>query len=225
MKLKILRIAAVAFWGLGCTPLGPVTINGKLVPRERLTFTGWPYTLTHDNAHPRGAEGASTGLRDAGGGIKGRVCGANVNLEVEHKGDGVQLVGTVDGEFTMQLWAEDKAGVLTITGSLATQVVNLRLGRDGLLGYVGRFPYELLREGDRLVRRIRVNNGAVRTYEIPGFQDLLAMPPADQAALLPLFLDCTLESAWLRDNNVADKFRFGGPGADAPPGTLRFRNR
>jgi hypothetical protein len=211
---------------LGCGGPGRVVIDGRQVSRQQLQFTGWPYGLRHRDAHPGGAAGASTGLRGDGGTITGRVCGVDVLYQVEHRGEAVQLVGTLDNEFPAQLRVDDRDGSAHITGALATKVVDLRVGGDGLVGYVGRFPFRLPRQGDSLHESVMLNNsGVVRRYGIGGFSELLRMPPAAQAALLPLFLDCLLESVWRRDNEIEAVFRFGGPEGSLPPSTLVYLHR
>ena len=223
------RIGVIVLGGiclLGACHPAPVVVDGRAVPRQQLEFTGWPYVLRHRDAHPEGDRGASTGLRATGGAITGRVCGVDVYYQVEHQGDAVQLVGSLEGDVTTQLRVDERHGGPHITGALATKVIDLRIGGDGVVGYVGRFPLRLARQGDTLRENVMLNNsGIVRRYGIEGFGELLRMPPAAQAALLPVFLDCVLESIWRRDNQVEATFRFGGPEGALPPGTLVYRQR
>ena len=96
-NLAIVMFAA-AVATAGCAAPKTAIVDGKKVPRLTLEFTGNPYSIKHDGAHPRPG-GPSSGLRDAGGGIRGRVCGMLVDFDVTHKGDHVQLVGSIDNQW------------------------------------------------------------------------------------------------------------------------------
>src|SRR5690349_14306076 len=111
----------------GCAGGGAVVVDGRQVARQRLEFTGAPYSLRHEGAHPLGARGPSTGLNSDGGSISGRVCGVDVQYDVTHQGDHVQLVGTLDNQQTGQMRVEDRGGVRVFTGAAGDRAVDLRL--------------------------------------------------------------------------------------------------
>src|SRR5215475_829075 len=77
-------------------------VDGKEVPRLMLDLTGQPYQIKHEGAHPKPG-GPSSGLRAAGGSIHGHVCGMFIDFDVTHKGDHVQLVGSIDNRTPAQI--------------------------------------------------------------------------------------------------------------------------
>ena len=60
----------VAVAGCATVPKTAV-VDGKVVPRLTLAFTGQPYEIKHEGAHPQPGS-PSGGLKDAGGSIHGR---------------------------------------------------------------------------------------------------------------------------------------------------------
>ena len=61
-------------------------------------------------------------MRGAGGTIHGRICRADVDYEVQHRGDHVQVTGVIfesEGLHPVSLRIEDRDGRRRITGTLA----------------------------------------------------------------------------------------------------------
>lgn len=200
----------------GCAS-GPVMIDGRPVARKELVYTGQPYRVRYTGAHPL-AEQAPPDLRGDGGWIGGAVCGVDVQYGVEHRGDHVQLVGTLDNQLTSQIRVGAGGGVLSIVGSIGRRGVDLRVGRDGIVGGVGRRRFQLLLEGEQLVERFRVAQrpGVLVTLKLNGLDALLQMAPAAQGAVVPLMLACLMEN--FEDGLVNDQaeFGFGGPAGAMP---------
>ena len=97
MSLSSAVLPLLVFAGLcGCSSAPTfVLVDGVRLPTLTHEFAGNPYGLRHSRAHPEPG-GASSGLRSPGGTISGSVCGADINVEVEHRGDHVQLTGFMD---------------------------------------------------------------------------------------------------------------------------------
>jgi hypothetical protein len=71
--------------------------------------------------------------------------------------------------------------------------VDLRFNRDELVGEVGLRRYDLHRMGDDLAGYFTMYGKRV-PYVVRGADELWSMPPAAQAAILPLLLTCTEET-------------------------------
>lgn len=158
--------------------------NGKLVhvSRQDLRFAAQPYEVSHERAHPR-APGASGGQMGDGGAIRGRVCGAALDLSVEHRGDHVALRGQVDGA-AARLRVEDRAGERNIRGFIGDRSVELFLDGEQVAGRLADQPLRYSRQGDELIA------AQAGGQPVQGGAGLWRMPPADQAAVLPLLLLC-----------------------------------
>jgi hypothetical protein len=143
--------------------------NGKLVhvPRKDLHIQGAAYELRHRFAHPR-AGGPSSGAWGDGGEIQGAVCGAQVALRVWHRGDHVAIGGQVAGA-PASLQVMDVAGARQISGYVGPSEVSLRFDGHWIWGRVGSGAAPIMTEAR---------------------PEIAAMPAADQAALLPIWLSC-----------------------------------
>ena len=84
--------------------------------RPTLDFTGQPYQIKHEGAHPRPGN-PSSGLRDGGGRIHGNVCGMFVDFDVSHKGDHVQLVGSIDNQLAAAIECGDERSMRRSPGT------------------------------------------------------------------------------------------------------------
>jgi hypothetical protein len=210
-------------------PLGPVLIDGQMVPRQQLHFTGQPYSVDHQDAYPRPV-GASSGLQAEGGRISGLVCGASIEYDVEHTGDRIKLSGFLQHEYQSRLEISDSEGYRMIRGSLAYKEVKLALYANRLQGYIGRCAYDLQQDDDSLTQLItpgyieypRPMGNAMR-LRVNGLDALFHLPPADMAAVVPLVLSCLSKKMfenWGRAE--APAMGFGGEATAVPLDTLSF---
>jgi hypothetical protein len=215
---RLLVFAVIGAGGCATVPKTAI-VDGKEVARATLEFNGQPYTVKHEGAHPRPG-GASSGLRDAGGSIRGRVCGMLFDLDVTHKGDHVQLVGSIDNHIPAAIDVRDEGGgARHFTGNLGTLGVDFVLVPGAMQGHVGIRVFALEASADELHGHMRVPNirGALPVM-ITGREALLAMPAADQAAVLPALMTCQTASGQF---NAAEAIVLGvgGEATDRPPET------
>lgn len=209
----------------GCGTSSTVVIDGQTVVRPTFEYGGDAYHLLHRRAHPR----PTKTLEGPGGDMTGRICGMDVDLDVKHQRDRIVLVGSLDSLFPVRLEIRDDGGKRTITGNLGGNGVELALTGNGLIGHVGLRMLSVEQMGDALIGFIRTPNiinlktgepGAGRIF-LGGRDALWALPPAAQAAIVPIVLTC----AWMiADTGVVEplKLRFGGEPADRPPQSSMF---
>ena len=203
-------------------------IDGKEVPRLTLEYNGNPFTIKHEGAHPRPG-GASSGLRDRGGSIHGRVCGMFIDFDVTHKSDHVQLVGSIDNRMPAAIDVTEGHGQRHFTGNLGPLAVDFVAAPDGMQGHVGIRVFALERTGDdyggfmRIPGLLDVNGGKQRlSVTVTGDQALWSMPAADQAAVLPAIFTCgSMQVRMIDALNVG----FGGVATDRPPETSAVYTR
>jgi hypothetical protein len=203
-------------------------INGVEVPRPTLEFQGQPYAVKHAYAYPQ-PRGPSSGLHSPGGTIDGTVCGVDVSYEVYHRGNHVQLIGFVTStdRVDVQLRIEDHAGERRLTGNIGTKVVDLRLRQGGLYGYVGLNGFDFSQSGDQFRGRVRSRRYEQQVVDVTlnGRDALWQMPAADQAAVVPLVLDCLYSDFRFQFAHEPPPLGFGGKQTAAPRGTLIYRVR
>jgi hypothetical protein len=224
---------AVAF-GLvlaaGCATVPKTAIvDGKEVPRLTLAFTGQPYEIKHEGAHPQPGS-PSGGLRSAGGSIHGRICGMFVDFDVTHKGDHLQLVGSIDNRAPAAIDVREENGFRHFTGNLGGLGIDFLAGTDGMQGHVGIrvFAVEVAPDGAyhgfmRIPGLLDVNGGKQRlSVTLRGRDAAWQMPAADQAAIIPAILTCS--GAQFRMVSAID-VGFGGPATDLPPETSAVYTR
>ncbi len=217
------QFAAVLLLTAGCASVQKTAIvDGKQVPRLTLEFTGDPYSVKHEGAHPRPG-GASSGLKDNGGAIRGRVCGMLVDFDVTHKGDHVQLVGSIDNRMPAAIDVSEQGGMRHFTGNLGPLAVDFVLGTSQMQGHVGIRVFAVEYAGDayrgymRIPGLLDVEGGKQRiSVLVRGQQALWQMPAADQAAVLPAIFTCG--SMQFRVVDAID-VGFGGTATDRPPET------
>jgi hypothetical protein len=173
--------------------------------------------VRHSRAYPSPGS-PSSGLRDAGGDISGRVCGMTVDYEVQHKGDHVALDGRFDGPLPSHIDVREDGDARTFTGQIGGARVLLTLRPDSLSGTVGRREFNLSPTGDQLGGVVHVEGGGSMPVIVRGLQALGDMPAADQAAVLPSLLTCALAP-----NHTATSLTLevgiGGKSTDAEPQT------
>ena len=198
-------------------------VDGREVPRLTLHFTGQPYEFKHEGAHPKPGS-ASSGLHSPGGSIHGHICGMFVDFDVTHKGDHVQLVGSIDDHISATMDVAEEHGFLHFTGMLGHLGVDFLAGPGGMQGHVGIRVFALDASADDgydgFMRIPGLLTGGDNSGRLPahlhGRQALWAMPAADQAAVLPALLTCG--SMQFR---VVDAFDagFGGTATERLPET------
>ncbi|HWE29147.1 MAG TPA: hypothetical protein VHB97_14160 [Polyangia bacterium] len=192
------------------------------MPRLTLEFNGQPFTVKHEGAHPRPG-GASSGLRDAGGAIRGRVCGMLVDFDVTHKGDHVQIVGSIDNHIDAAIEVSEHDGARHFTGNLGPLAVDFVAAPSLMEGHVGIRVFALETAGDvyhgfmRIPGLLDIDGGKQRIgVAVAGRDALWAMPPADQAAVLPAIFTCGSTQFRVVDSVVVG---FGGDATDRPSET------
>jgi hypothetical protein len=212
---------------VGCAGVPKTAIvDGKEVPRLTQEFNGQPYTVKHEGAHPRPG-GPSEGLRDSGGSIRGRVCGMLVDFDVTHKGDHVQVVGSIDNHMPAAIDLNEANGVRHFTGNLGNAGVDFTLGAGEMQGHVGIRVFALEAAGDQLQGHMRIpgllGDGAIGVL-MHGREALTAMTPADQALVLPLMMTCNPGGGQftMMEGLVIG---FGGEATDRPPETSSIYTR
>lgn len=224
-----MRALALSLLAAGCatTPTTAV-VDGRPVPRLTLEYGGQPYNIKHEGAHPRPG-GASGGLVDHGGSIRGRVCGMLVDFDVTHKGDHVQLVGSIDNRKPAAIDVREAAGERRFTGNIGDLAVDFVASPSGMQGHVGIRVFALEQAGDgyrgfmRIPGLLDVDGGKQRLgVLVSGQQALWSMPAADQAAVLPAIFTCG--SMQFRVVDSID-VGFGGQATDRPPETSAVYTR
>jgi hypothetical protein len=217
--LALLLIASSA--GCATTPKTAL-VDGREVPRLSLEFDGQPYTVKHEGAHPKPGS-PSSGLTDNGGSIRGRVCGMLVDFDVTHKGDHVQLVGSIDNRMPAAIDVSEQGGQRHFTGNLAGLGIDFVLDPTMMQGHVGIRVFALEAAGDvyqgfmRIPGTLDVNGGKQRTSAlVSGKGALWTMPPADQAAVLPALMTC---GGMQFQHGDALNVGLGGQATDRPPET------
>ncbi len=210
-------ILALGVVAVGCAGPGPVVIDGHSMPRATYQFSGQPFTVKHEDAHPRPGD-PSSGLRSAGGSIRGRVCGMFLDSEVDHKGDHVQVVGSLDNRYPMAIDVRGAQNALHFTGNLSGLAVDFIANAQKIEGHVGLRVFSVERTGDDyngLFRLPTVVNKGIFTIAVHGANALWSMPASDLAAVLPALFTCD----GLRRMHMVSgiEFGFGGTFADAPP--------
>jgi hypothetical protein len=203
-------------------------VDGREVPRQTFEFSGQPYTIKHEGAHPQPG-GPSSGLKDSGGAIRGRVCGMLVDYDVLHKGDHVQLVGSLDNHIPTAIDVSEQGGARHFTGNLGGLGVDFTMVPGELQGHVGIRVFVLDAAGDRYQGFMRVpgtydfDGGKQRVgVSISGRETLLAMPAADQAAVLPALMTCGGMQFRVGEGLEVG---FGGAATDLPPETSAVYTR
>ena len=203
--------------------LGPVMLDGVATPRTTSEYVGQPYSIRHYDAYPK-AVPASGGLSAPGGTIAGTVCGADIHYQVTHKGEHVQVSGFINNQYSVNLLIREADHVRHITGGLGHHSVDVSLSDQGVSGAVGPCTYHMRaapEAGGTLAEQTRASGYDV-TVRIAGYEELLRLPPADQAALLPLVLRCSTAKMFENFGHDPPALTFGGQPGAQPPHTLSF---
>lgn len=203
--------------------LGPVVIDGVATPRATNEYVGQPYSIRHYDAYPKSVD-PSGGLSAPGGTIAGTVCGADIQYQITHKGDHVLVSGFVNNQSSVNLLIREANHVRRITGGMGHLSVDLLLGEDGVAGSVGPCTYHMGAapdSGGTLSEQIRAQGYDV-TIRIAGYPELLRLPAADQAALLPLVLRCSTAKVFENIGHDPPTLAFGGQLGAQPPNTINF---
>ncbi len=216
-------LLASSVLGPGCAAV-PATayIGGVEQPRQTLHFRGGPYGITHRGAHPAPG-GPSAGLRDEGGVISGRVCGQDVSYRVRHLGDHVELDGWVASGLRSHIEVRDRGWKRLLLGNVGAWSVDLGFSQEVLYGRLGPWTFILGSIGDHLAENVffpGMTSTSDDRHRSPvglyGRRALWEMPPADQAAVLPLVLSCMQTELMLQEDHAGVAMGFGVPGEEAP---------
>ena len=210
-------LCALGFVAVGCASAGPVMIDGHPVARLTHQFSGQPFTVKHDNAHPQPGD-PSGGVSGDGGSIRGRICGMFYDADVKHEGDHVQLVGSLDNRYALAIGVRGTHDALHFTGNLGGLGVEFTADPQRIEGHVGLRVILVQRVGDEYRGLLRIpgllGNGTLGIV-VHGASSLWTMPPADIAAVLPALFTC---NGFHRLHIVsAISVGFGGQFTDAPP--------
>jgi hypothetical protein len=202
----------------GCVPTTAV-VNGQRVSRPTLAYSDhFYYGVTHYRAYPE-QRGPSAGLRAYGGRITGYACGADLNYETSYHGRELRLLGFVQpqvgpiGHTGMQQPAHmqvrdeaggyaakrhfsgsvgDDIGGLFVAHDRPSKVIDFALSHEGLTGQIASRRFDLRAvDEDTLAGTVVIANAPPQPFELRGVSALWAMPPADQAAILPFMLSCS----------------------------------
>ena len=205
-----------------CAP-SVVMIDGVAVPRQNIPITGQAISVKHTGAHPRPGT-PSGGLKADGGSIGGLVCGMQVDYDVTHAGDHIQLIGFIDGTISTQIQIREVGGERVVNGNLGRLALDLRFSPTMAKGRVGTRWFDVQRDGNRYLGGVRIPgivNADGTDSSVPlvidGADVFDALPAADQAALLPNVLTCF----WSVSASVADALHvgFGGEASALPSNT------
>lgn len=187
MRRLLLCLVVVA----GCAPTTAV-VDGKPVARLDMDFIGQPFVVRVSSAHPKPGS-PSGGLKDFGGRVSGNICGLDVTYDIQHEGDHTHLTGFIDeSQLESRLDVRDVQGTSrVITGTLDSRGggVNLDVRKNAIRGNVGLRQFDLGRDGDRYIGSVKITN-MTTAATINGAEELWALPPAAQAAVLPALLTC-----------------------------------
>jgi hypothetical protein len=212
--MKRFTLVALLTVAAGCTPKY-AWVNGQRVGRPTLAYTDrYYYAVTHYRAYPE-QRGASTGLVAYGGRIAGFACGADFTYESEYDGRELHLSGFVQavnqavGHNRVQQPAHievaDWEGRRHISGTVGDDIgsnlvvhdrpskaIDFSIGGDGLHGQIASRLFNLARtDADTLSGTVTISTGEVLPFEVRGLSAVWAMPPADQAAIMPFMLSCS----------------------------------
>lgn len=228
MRPSHVLVAGSALFGLAglascAANLGPVVIDGVATPRATSEYVGQPYSIRHYDAYPRPVS-ASSGLNAPGGAIDGTVCGSDIHYQVTHKGEHVQVSGFINNLYSVNLLVREDNHGRHITGGLGHHSVDVTWDEQGVVGSVGSCTYHMSAapdSGGTLYEQTRAQGYDV-TVRIAGYAELLRLPPADQAALLPLVLRCSTAKLFENFGHDPPTLAFGGQLGAQPPNTLNF---
>ena len=162
-------------------------------------FTGDPYDITeHRNV------------------IAGDVCGLDIDYAVSREGGATVLLG----RGVRRLEVRDGYGARHVTGVLNLELgngfVDLYVSADQLVGQMGPLRVKLTADGDSYRGTYQITDDKrLGEMEIVGRQEILGLPRAELAALLPPMLHCSRRGGF---DFVSDRvtrqpvqLRFGGP--------------
>jgi hypothetical protein len=218
-----LCLLAAPLLSAGCAELSPAVVDSVAQQRRKQEFSGQPYKLRHLDAHPNPGS-PSSGVEGRGGSITGVVCGADVQYQVTHRGDHVRVSGFVDNQYPVSLMMREANQIRRIQGHLGNFAVDVLVVDDLLAGAVGRCRYELHPDDDSVdafSQRWRSEGYTVK-MRLDGRKALGQMPPADQAALVPLMLYCATAKMLENSGHDPPPMGFGGELSLQPAHTINF---
>ena len=190
MKSSIVAVALVAV--AGCATAG----GGS--GRQAARYTGYPYDITDDGSR-----------------ISGLVCGVNVDYSITQQPGLTRVSGFGAGSVFMEV-RDAGGGARRVTGSLRAGPdrgeLDVLVAPNALRGRAGIRDVDLAGVGDALEGQYKMRNviGSAE-MRIDGRAELVRMPDAELAALVPLMLNCEgpVGRSLVQGPPVA--IRFGGP--------------
>lgn len=209
----------------GCSA-GAVIVDDAPTSRASQVFVGQPFQVRHIGAHPR-AGAPSIGVSGEGGEIVGNVCGVSMNLSVSNNHDQVEISGFIDGQYQMEVSIKEVNGYRRIVGNMAYHTVDLSLFGDRLMGWIGHCRIDMREHPqtrDSFVEHLRIQ-GFTHSLFLDGIDALWALPAADQAAILPLLLQCQIAQTFNHLGLTSPRVGFGGKESALPPGTMSFASK
>ncbi len=151
-------VVGLALLAAACAP-HHANVRGHELPRLSVDYTDHHlFALTHEDAYPE-PRGPSSGLRDYGGRLAGRVCGTELWLEADYRGRYMEIAGFYepnDGSLhtlnQIQLEVRDYAGERHIRGSIGA-------GQEPVIGWVGMLAGADGHGGGRTIGDFAVHEG------------------------------------------------------------------
>ncbi len=199
-------LVALTVLGLAPLALAQFTVS----PKDTLQLRAGERTLSLRVA-PDGTSGEGFELRRTREGLRGRLAGQTVELELADEG----VIAGTWGRETVRLVASPRASEpgMSVEGVLSGAPVELVLGPMGISGEVGGCSYSLPLSGGGYTgwRTCEPTRGPPVAVELRLPQTLLALSTEEQAALLSLLLSAEALSPASRPGGTP-----GQGGADAP---------
>jgi hypothetical protein len=180
---------------------------------------------SHDTGEPFGVRFLpAMGPVGSIGRVTGEACGVGFNYDVHRRGpDRLELGGFLDGNLPSRIELRMAPNQHHLAGALGTSagdaVVDLQLTEFELSGRVGWRRFELRSEGDTLQGPMQIAGAAEPgSALVRGRAALWTLPPAEQAAVLPLLLTCYVPRIGLQSLGRLE-VGVGGPEGYLPAGS------
>ena len=187
-------VAGLALAAAGCAGVPKTAmVDGREVPRLTVQLSGNPYQLKHEGAHPRPG-GPSSGLRDAGGSIRGRVCGMFVDLEAQQRAITSRSSARSTTAIRCRSASTRRAACATTTATSATSASTSRATPRASAAPSGGARSCSISTGDvykGFLKTPKARGAHLEPMEVvAGKPALDQLPAVDEAVILPAILTC-----------------------------------